>query len=562
MLSITYLMGAFGFRLAQLQLVQGNYYRSRAEVNRIRQVPIPPQRGDILDREGRRLATHRLSRAVYLWPREYTQAQWQVKAVQLSPILDLPADEILAKLAQTGYNSPLPVRVSRDIGQEGYLALSEIDFRGVEMRAESNRYYPHDRVASHVLGYISEASLAELKAHREYPMGAMVGRMGVEKLANDRLSGVWGKRILEVNAQGSEFGELGIRPPRPGNSVQLTLDLDLQTAAQTALKGRRGGVVALNVKTGEVLALASGPTFDPNMFTRRITSAEWQHLQSQEQPFLNRALQGYPPGSTFKIVTAVAALESGKFSPYSTLWTSDYITVGGIRFHEHSGGYGAIGFRDAFAFSSNTFFYQVGMSTGPEQISHWASRLGIGTTDLQLLGLQGGSPGSVPTPDRKEEIYGEPWYLGDTVSMSIGQGLVLASPLELAVMVASIANGGWRVKPHLLTAQTHTTATQPEPTGMARETLATIRSGLMAVVEYGTGRRLNDGSIPPTAGKTGTAEMVGQADHAVFVAYGPVSDPEIAIAVVVENGGYGSVGALPIAQKIFQAYFSKHAAQI
>jgi penicillin-binding protein 2 len=284
-----------------------------------------------------------------------------------------------------------------------------------------------------------------------------------------------------------------------------------------------------------------------------MTQPEWQRLQAEDKPFLNRSLQGYPPGSTFKIVTATAGIESGKLAPDSTLATAAYINVGGVQFHEHGGGYGVIGFRDAFAVSSNTFFYQVGLTAGPEQISKWGKRLGIG--EVTDLGLEGGNPGSLPTPNEKEKLYGEPWYAGDTVSMAIGQGLVQVTPLEMAVVVSAIANGGMRVKPHLLASQTQIAAMQPEKTGLQPSTIATIQAGLAAVVQQGTAQQLNDGSIPPTAGKTGTAEVLGQRDNAVYVGYGPVNNPKIAIAVVVENGGFGAESAVPIAHQIFKTYF-------
>ncbi|MDJ1171632.1 penicillin-binding protein 2 [Roseofilum sp. BLCC_M154] len=555
-LIFTSIFAAYTWRLSQLQIIHGEENRERAESNRIRQVPVPSDRGNIFDRHGKILVSNRLSRSVYVWPKERSPQQWQIQAQNLATVLDIPEQEILEKLAADDYQARLPIRIYRNLSLEQFTALSELDPVGVEIRSESNRLYPHETLASHVIGYVGEATREELEAHPDYPMGMIVGQMGVERLANEQLKGEWGGRLVEVNAKGEELQELGLDEPRSGDSVQLTLDLELQKAAEQALGNRRGGVVALDVKTGGVLAMASGPTFNPQIFTRRVTSQEWEELQGEDEPFLNRALQGYPPGSTFKIVTAAAGMESGKFSPNSTLMTSAYITVGGIQFHEHSGGYGVIGFRDALAYSSNTFFYQMGMEAGVEAIAEWAQNMGIGpTTDLSLLGLEGGRNGSVPTPEQKQELYGEPWYSGDTVSMSIGQGLVLASPLELAVMVSSIANGGMRVKPHLLASQTDTEKMQPEPTGLSPDTVAAIREGLVAVVQKGTGRGMNDGTIPLTAGKTGTSEVLGQKSHAVYVGYGPVSDPQVAIAVVVENGGYGGVTALPVAQEIFKAYF-------
>ncbi|MDX2216386.1 MAG: penicillin-binding protein 2 [Oculatellaceae cyanobacterium bins.114] len=558
MFVVTAFMSAHLFRLTQLQLVEGAYNRQRAEQNRVRLVPIPADRGNITDRHGRLLASNQLSRAVYLWPRQQTPTQWQTTAAQLETVLQIPAAEIMARLEQAGYDSPLPVRISQQLSPTAFVALAEksAQLPGVEIVAGSVRYYPHGSLASHVLGYIGEATEADMAANPAYPNGMIVGQMGIERIANAQLEGVWGSRLVEVDARGKESRILGANPAVGGNPIQLTLDLELQKAAERALNNRQGAVVALDVKTGAVLVLASGPNFNPSIFTRRVTQAEWQGLQEGSQPFLNRALQTYPPGSTFKIVTATAGMESGKISPNSTLNTSAFISLGGIKFWEHGNhGYGAIGFRKALAVSSNTFFYQVGLRAGPEAIAKWGHVLGIGTTSN--MGLEGGTHGLLPTPEDKEKLYGEPWYGGDTVSMSIGQGVVQVTPLELAVMVSTIANGGRRVHPHLLTSETTMPAMQPEATGIKPETINAIRSGLIAAVQEGTARRLNDGSIPLTAGKTGTAEVVGRQPHALFVGYGPVSDPQIAIAVIVENGGYGGVAALPVAHEIYKAFFDR-----
>lgn len=561
MLLVTTAMVGFTYRLVQLQLVQGSYNRQLAEQNRVRLMPIPSDRGTITDRNGKLLAANRLSRSVYLWPRQQTPQQWQATAARLSPLLGVPPTEILDRLQQAGYNSPLPVRISQQLSPTAFVALAEQSeqFSGVEVLAESSRYYPNNNLASHVLGYIGEATEEDMEAHPEYPSGMIVGQMGVERLVNEQLRGVWGSRRVEVDANGRELRWLGVEPAISGTPVRLTIDLDLQKTAERSLNQRRGAVVVLDVKTGEVLTLASGPSFDPNIFTRRVTQAEWHELQSASQPFLNRAVQGYPPGSTFKIVTAAAGMQSGKFSPDSRVGTAACINVGGTNFCESSNrGYGAIGFPKALAVSSNTFFYRVGMRSGPETIHQWGRALGIGNTSD--MGLDGATQGFIPTPALKEEQYREPWYTGDTVSMAIGQGLVQVTPLELAVVAAAIANGGSRVHPHLLASQTHTPATALTPIGLARSTIDTIRAGLVGVVREGTARRLNDGSIPLTAGKTGTAEVVGES-NAMFVGYAPADKPEIAVAVVVENGGYGAVAAVPIAHEIYRTYFGRRASQ-
>lgn len=558
MLLITSLIGINAYRVVQLQLVQGEYNRERAENNRIRLVPVAASRGKIYDRKGKILASNQLSRSVYLWPQEYSATQWSEVATELSSILDISASDIINKLEEVGYDSPLAVRILSNLDPTAFIALAEKagETRGLEVRTENTRHYPHGSLAAHLIGYTGEATKEELIANPKYPMGMIVGKMGIESSANSILEGVWGNRLIEVDAKGNEIQELGVENPTSGKSVKLTIDLDIQQAAEKALGNRRGAAVAINPKTGEILAMASGPTFDPSLFTGKITTEEWQRLQGASKPFLNRALQGYPPGSTFKPVTSVAAIQSGKYSPNSRVRTYNAVTIGGITFNEHSGGYGLIGFRDALAYSSNTFFYQVGVKIGPEEISKWGRELGIGgSIDLKLLGMDG-NHGQIPTPKEKEEIYGEPWHIADIVTMGIGQGLVLVTPLESSVMVSTIANGGYRVQPHLLASQTGTTATKSVKTGLKSETINTVREGLIDVVRKGTGRSLNDGTIPLSGGKTGTVELPGQADNAMYIGFAPAYNPEIAVAIAVEEGGYGSVGAAPIAKAIFDTYFA------
>jgi penicillin-binding protein 2 len=560
MLIVTTLVTLPVFRLAELQLVQGAYNRQRAENNRIRPVSVVANRGQILDRGGKIFAANRVSRSIYLWPKERSPQQWQETANILSPIVNIPAAELIEKIDKAGYKSAIPVRISKDIDVGTFVGLGEqaSSLQGVEIRVESSRDYPNQQLAAHLLGYVGEATLDELKANPQYPMGMIVGQLGIEKLVNSTLEGVWGNRLIEVNAKGEEIQDLGVKDPIPGKSVQLTLDLDMQKTAEKALGDRLGAVVAIDVKTGALLTMASWPNFDPNIFTRKVTKKEWDRLQGPEKPFLNRAVQGYPVGSTFKIVTAVAGMESGKFSPSSTLVSSASINIGGISFNEHGAGYGVIGFRDALAYSSNTFFYQVGMAAGPEQMAKWAKKMGIGgTINLELLGLDAANHGQVPIPAEKRKMYNEDWYVGDTVTMSIGQGLVLCTPLELAVMVSTIANGGWRVQPHLLASQTNTPITKKIQTGIKPATLNVIRQGLIDVVKKGTGRGLNDGTIPLSAGKTGTVEMPGYADNSMYVGFAPADKPEVAIAVIVEGGGYGAVSAAPIAHEVFRTYFQK-----
>ncbi|WNZ45653.1 penicillin-binding protein 2 [Leptolyngbya boryana CZ1] len=549
------LMSICGFRLAYLQLVEGSRNRQLADQNRIRSISIVADRGNLIDRKGTPIVVNRLSRSVYLYPREQTKEQWQVSAEKISQLLEIPKEEILKKLEAVQYKSVAPVRILRGIDEKKYTAINEIgQIRGLEVQAESTRQYPFGSLAAHVLGYIGEATAEDLKAHPEFPNGMLVGQMGIERIQDSVLRGTWGNRLIEVDSTGRELKMLGTQQPVAGQPLQLTLDVKLQQAAERALGGRRGAVVVLDVKTGSVLTMASGPTFDPNMFTRKISQKAWDELQKKEHPFLNRALQGYPPGSTFKIVTAMAAMKSGKFNATSMLPTYSAMNIGGTLFHEHGdASYGTIGFKDALAVSSNSFFYQLGMSIGPEAIAQWGGKFGVGTTST--MGLDGASHGMIPTPKEKEKVFNEQWYVGDTVSTSIGQGMVQMTPLEMAVMVSTVANGGKRIKPHLFAHQTYQPNMQPESLAFDPAALKVLQEGLIAVVQAGTAQSLNDGSIPLTAGKTGTAEVQGQEDNSMYVGYGPANNPQIAVAVVVENGGYGATAAVPIAHEIYKAFF-------
>ncbi len=541
-------------RLVQLQVVQGQYHHDRAQYNRIRPIPIVSDRGKIVDRSGQVLAANQITRSIYLYPRDQSKVEWQKTAESLGQILAIEPKKILDELEKAGYESAVPVRVYRNLKPEAFVALAEgLRIPGLEIQSDASRVYPNGAMASHLLGYIGEATEEDVKKHPDFPAGMIVGQMGIERSADDELRGTWGNRLIEVDATGKELHVLGVQQPVQGQPLQLTLDLKLQKAAELALAGRRGAAVVMDIKTGAILAIASAPTFDPNVFIRKISQRDWNILQSDDKPLINRALQSYPPASTFKIVSTVAALQSGKYQPDSTIATSDSINVGGTIFYEHGSGYGSIGFKEALAVSSNTFFYRVGLEIGPEEIKKWGENLGITRSPLALDG--GGDGGYLPTPASKEKYYKEPWYGGDTVMTAIGQGLVQVTPLEMAVMISTIANGGRRVKPHLMASQTNLPQMQPENSGIYPSTLKVLKEGLVAVVHEGTGQSLNDGSIPPTAGKTGTAEVSTGADNAMYVGYGPVENPQIAVAVVVENGGFGATSAVPIAHEVYKAFF-------
>lgn len=553
------LLSGVASRLAYLQVVRGEYHREMADSNRIRLLPRRPPRGRILDRVGRVIADNRLSYSVFLEPMQLRPRQWPEALVRLSPYIGVPVEKLAAKLRAAGYNSPYPVRVLQgaNIGMVTVMREHIRELPGARVEVELLRSYPNGPIASHLLGYTGEISEQQLEERREqgYRLGDIVGKSGVERLLDGELHGIWGGEQVEVDSGGQVVRVLGEVPTRAGRDVRLTIDLGLQKAAEAALGKRRGAVVVMDPGNGEILAMASGPTYDANLLSGRISTKDWQNLQTPDRPLLNRAVRPYPTASTFKIIMTAAALETGVFKPTTILATFGGLRVGSRFFKEHNGrGFGSIGFVTALAQSSDTFFYQIGLRLGPERIAEWCRNFGFGTrTDI---GLPSESNGLVPTPALKRERFQEAWFPGDTANLAIGQGLLLSTPLQNVVMVSVIANGGWKMSPHLVLGS----LPGRQSVGLSPTTLSIIRQGLRAVVTGGTARRvLNLPGLPPNAGKTGSAEhgrRKTRVTHAVFVGYAPVVHPKLAVSVFLENGGHGGSDAAPVARAIYRAYFA------
>ncbi|HEY9711144.1 MAG TPA: penicillin-binding protein 2 [Oculatellaceae cyanobacterium] len=557
------LLGGLGSRLAYLQIIEGTRNRQMAEDNRIRLIPKQPVRGNIFDRKGRVLATSRLSHAVYVWPIARKKSQWPATLNRLSEILKIPASDIQQRLEKAGYNSPSLLRIARDISPAQVTALQEYskELQGVEVDIEAVRNYPNGDVAAHVLGYTGELNDAELAKRKAegYRMGDIVGQMGVESAFETQLRGEWGGQQVEVDGTGRVLRVIGQKKTKSGKDVTLTLDLEVQKAAEAALanaKGgiRKGAVVALNPNNGAVLAMVSHPNFDPNIFTSRITPEIWKQLQSKDHPFVNRALRGFPPASTFKIITATAGMESGKFSPSTVLPTFSALRVGGVAFGEwNKAGFGSIGFVRAMAMSSNTFFGQIGLGAGGPNLIEWTRKFGFG----QKTGIELSEEfsGLVADDAWKQKTYKWEWTVGDTVNMSIGQGFTQATPLQVGVMFAVPANGGYRVKPHLLKDDEDSKQWR-KSLNIKPETIKALQRGLREVVSAGTGKAMNVPEIPPAAGKSGTAEAPPGKSHAWFGTYAPFDKPEIVVVVFCEHsGGGGGATAAPIALEVMKAYF-------
>ncbi|WOD41648.1 penicillin-binding protein 2 [Nodosilinea sp. E11] len=553
------LPAAFGLRLFQLQVVNGDRNRQLADTNRIRLVPKRPARGTIFDRNGEILAGSRLSHTVSIWPIALPRSEWPTVINRLSEVLNMPPDEIQSRLEQAGYESIESISIARGISPAQATALAEYtnELPGVRLEAEAVRNYPNGDLAAHIIGYTGELTDEQLAARREqgYRMGDVVGQMGAESAFESTLHGVWGGQQVEVDSSGRIISILGDKPAVAGQDVQLTIDIELQRAAEAALGDRKGAIVAMDPRNGAILAMASWPTYDPNIFTARISEAQWQQLQGIDKPFLNRAMQAFPPASTFKVVTTAAAIESGQYSPNTVLSTSAYIQVGGIRFGEwNRAGFGPLGFTGALSQSANTFFYQVGMRIGGPTLIEMTRRFGFGRKTGIEIGAEE-SAGLVPDDAWKRETLDTPWVPGDTINMSIGQGFMRATPLQVASMFAVVANDGYRVTPHLLK-DNEEHRNWKESIELSDATLDVLRRGLRQAVASGTARALNVAYLPPVAGKTGTAEAPPGPSHAWFGGYAPLDNPEIVVVSFAENSGGGGGGtAAPMALKVLETYF-------
>ena len=554
MLIVLLFSSAMVVRLAWLQLLHGSENRARADDNRIRLMPRNPMRGRLLDRNGAVLGTSRLTYGLYLQPQELRKDQWPALRDRLAQVVGLPAAQLEQRHQQGDHGDGFRIELANPLTPEQVLRFREQSgqLRGAEVDVDVMRSYPHGPLASHVLGYtsgITEEEYQQLEP-KGYRIRDRVGRSGIEKAYEAHLRGEWGGQQVEVNAAGQVQRVLGDKPARAGKDLRLTLDLPLQQAAERALdKVGKGAIVAMDPQTGAIRAMASRPNFNPNLFSPGPTMAEWEALNGPNAPLLNRAFQGFPPASTFKIITTIAALESGKYNANSKVMTMNSFCYAGLCYGDH-GAHGAIGFPTALAVSSNTFYYQLGLQIGPDQLFAAARRLGYGSvTGLELRGEE--SSGLLGDQAWKKRVLGEPWTPVDTITSSIGQGALQVTPIQMARMYAAVANGGWLVTPHLVERPTPRRWLALKPV-----TLAVVRDGLRQVVTNGTATILNDPKLPPVAGKTGTGEDPPRPDHAWFGGYAPADKPSLVIIAFGENsGGYGGTVAAPMVKALMTTWF-------
>jgi penicillin-binding protein 2 len=554
-----------------LQVVKGKYYQELAENNRLRAVPLPAPRGAIFDRHGRVLVENRSSFNIVLTPEHVEDLTGTV--TRLGALLDMPPEQIRQRLQVRGPRFRSLV-VKADASEED---VARVDARryeqpGVGVDVVPLRSYPLAAGAAHGLGMVGEITDRQLTADAFSGIepGTVVGQTGIEYQYNRLLMGRDGVRRVIVNSRGVEVDEAEQVAPQDGPSATLTIDAELQAAVQEALAGRAGSVAALDPETGEVLALVSSPSYDPNLFASGIDPSVWAGLIGDPQtPLVNRVVQGqYPPGSTFKIVTALAALQEGLITPRTSFSCSGGITLYGTfrRCHKPAG-HGTLDLRGALAHSCNVYFYQVGVRLEIERIAAYARRLGLGA--ISGIDLPNERPGLIPSPEWKQRVQRAPWYPGETVSVAIGQGQVLVTTLQLARLAAAVANGGRLVKPHLLkSVKGQPPVAPPEriDLGLKPSVVAAVRSGMAAVVEGGTGWPARLAGVP-VAGKTGSSQVVTHArlerdkdapelqPHGWFVGFAPVDNPRIALAVLVEHGSSGTKSAAPVAGRILARYF-------
>ncbi len=583
-LLVTVAFAVLLLRIWYLQVVESRYYSTLSANNRLRLRSVAAPRGFILDRSGAVVVENRPSFDVYVIPADVLDIDGTAQAI--GAVLRQSPEEIAAKI-QMGQAHPYePVLLAREVNERTMVAIEErkIDLPGVSLRVHPIRSYPEGDIAAHILGYVSEVNQDQLhqEEYRDFQPGDTVGQAGVEQGFDAFIRGIDGREEIEVDVRGQLVRLLDRLEPQAGFNLVLTLDKKLQVAAEKAFAGKRGSVVAMNPQTGEILVWVSRPSYDPNIFAQRLSRESWEELVANPtHPLQNRPLQAqYPPGSIFKLIVMAAALESAAVTPETTFSCPGYFTLGRFTYDDwKEGGHGQQDLMQAIANSCNVYFYQTALKTGIDAIVRVGREFGLGQETGIAVGDE--AKGLVPTPAWKRGNLGEPWYPGDTVITGIGQGMILVTPLQVLTMAAAIANGGtlyrpWVVKRVESWGGEVVAAYGPEEVrklNLSPDTLELLRQGMLRVVEEGTGRSARIPGIL-VAGKTGTAQVVKKdkndkeeaseveeiKDHGWFVAFAPYEDPEIAIAVIAENAGFGSVAAAPVARAVLEAAFLPPAA--
>ena len=541
------------------QIVRFGYYHKLSKNNSIRVIPIDGPRGSIYDRSGVPLVTNRLSFDVAIIYQELRDRKTLVRL--LNNVLGMTGEQIAAALEKAAARSYVPVVIAGDIDKAKAFALEEESFNidGLIVETRSKRNYIYNFMGSHVFGYLSEITEDELDALKEYGyrMKDLVGRDGIEKYYESLLKGVDGGTQIEVDNRGSRTRVLGLKEPAGGKDIFLTIDMVLQTASDKLLGDRKGAVVVINPATGEVLALASHPSFDPNIFVKPDTNRQRLKLMCDRvgRPLSNRAISGlYPPGSVFKLVTATAALETRKINQWTRFFCAGSYKLGSATFDcWKEGGHGSQSVREGLMNSCNVFFYNTGRVTGIDAIEEYTKLFGYGKPTG--VDLPDEVKGIVPGRIWKRLQRKDGWYEGETLNYAIGQGYLLVTPIQVVCMTAIIANKGSLVRPYLVKqiGADPVSNAKSKGLGIRPETILAVREGMREVVnnEGGTGKRAKlDGVV--VAGKTGTAQNPQGRTHAWFTGFAPYNDPKICVVVFLEHGGKGGLEPAEIAHGIFE----------
>ncbi|MGE9899051.1 penicillin-binding protein 2 [Mitsuokella multacida] len=557
-------------RAAYLQIYQGEYYAGLADGNRIRIVPSMAPRGTFYDRNGELLVTNRPGFSVSLLPLTAPISDDVID--RLSDLLKVPTDEIKTKIAgHSGFN---PIRIKTDVTPDIVSIIEEqkSQYPGVVIEVTPIRDYILKQEGAHTFGYVSEINDTELEKMKDegYKSGDIIGKFGLEKVYDKELRGENGGQQVEVDVSGKPVQILGRKEPIPGDDLELTIDINLQQAAEkavdeqlTQIGAHAAAAVVMNPQTGEILAMVSRPAFDPNLFAHGISSKDWNQLNNNPyHPMDNKTITGeYPPGSTFKIVTGTAALTEGVVTPDEQIFDSGHHWI--IPKGNADGeALGWLNFRTALAHSDNVYFYEMGNRLGIDRLEKYARMFGLGAKTGIDLPYE--ATGLVANRRYKEKNFDDgEWYLSETFDAAIGQGFNLVTPLQAAMVMGEIAADGKRYKPHVVNRIIAPDGSvvkdfQPEllsQLDVPEEDIKLVQDGLHDVTKYGTAASSFRGFTVDIAGKTGTAENSQGRDHGWFVAYGPFDNPNIVVAVIVENGGYGSQSAVPIGRKILEAAF-------
>jgi len=575
-------------RFVWLQVIQHDYYQTRAEDNRISLVPILPNRGLIIDRNGTVLAHNYSAYTLEITPQKAGDLEKTIDG--LEQIIDIQAKDRkrFRKLLEESRNfESLPIRTRLSDEEVAKFIAHRYRFPGVDIKARLFRQYPYNESASHLLGYIGRITDRDIEAIEKkdlednYRGTEHFGKSGLEQRYEFELHGQTGFEQVEVDSSGRAVRVLSRIAPVAGNNLTLTIDANLQEVAEQAFGARRGALVAIEPSTGGILALVSMPGFDPNLFVDGIDSQNWDALNNSiDKPMINRALNGtYPPGSTFKPYMALAALELGKRTPAQTIYDPGYFNFGGHVFHDDKkGGHGTVDMYKSIVASCDTYYYMLANDLGIDHIAAFMHRLGFGTATG--IDIDGESKGVLPSQEWKREHFKradqQRWYAGETISIGIGQGYNAYTPIQMAQAVATLANDGVMYRPHIVKFVTDTktgAATPIEPKPLRTLTfkpghLEVIKQAMIGVNKEGTGSRAFAGTEYVSAGKTGTAQVYSLRgekyteghvkerlrDHALFIAFAPADQPKIALAVLVENGGFGAQAAAPIARQVLDYY--------